>query len=68
METSNRLTVTRGEKGGGEGKKEGEGSSVRTHINDPWTWTTGWGFTVGAGERARQGRAMGEIQTTVTEQ
>ena len=29
------------------GKKEG--TSQRTCMNDPWTWTTGWGLTVGAG-------------------
>ena len=34
-------------------------------MNDPWTWTTGWGLTVGGGE---QGRAAGEIGTTVIEQ
>ena len=29
--------------------KEGEGSSQRTCMNDPWTWTTVWGLTVGLG-------------------
>ena len=34
---------------GGKTGKEGEGTSQGTSINDPWTWTTGWGLTVGAG-------------------
>ena len=38
METWNRLTVTRGERGGGKWRKEGEGTSQRTYMNDPWTW------------------------------
>ena len=27
--------------------KEGEGTSQRTCMNDPWTWTMVWGLTVG---------------------
>ena len=50
--------------GGGEGGKEGEGSSQGTCINDPWKWTTGWGFT---GEGMGQWRVMGKIGTTVIE-
>ena len=37
---------------GGRGRswwKEGEGTRQRTCMNDPWTWTSVWGFTVGAG-------------------
>ena len=30
-------------------RKEGEGASQRTCLNDPRTWTTVWGLTVGAG-------------------
>ena len=37
--------------------KGGEGSNQRIGTNDPWT--TGWGLTVGAGEWAGQGRAVG---------
>ena len=55
METRNRLAVTRGE-GDGESGKEGEESSQGTCINDPWTWTTGWGLTVGMGDRGEWGR------------
>ena len=29
--------------------KEGEGINQRTCMNDPCTWTTVWGLTVGAG-------------------
>ena len=38
------------QRGGGRETRgeEGEGSSQGTGINDPWTWTTGWGMTVGA--------------------
>ena len=35
-----------------------EGSSQGTCINCPWTWTTGWGLTVGAG--GGQGRTTRE--------
>ena len=49
METWSRLKVTRGSEGGEQTRKEGEGARQRTCINDPWTWTTGWELTVGAG-------------------
>ena len=39
LQTWNRLTLTRGEWGGGQGWKEGEGTSQKTCVNDPWTWT-----------------------------
>ena len=29
--------------------KEGERTSQRSCMNDPWTWTTEWGLTVAAG-------------------
>ena len=48
METRNRLTAARGKGGRGEWWKEGEGISQRTCMNDPWTWTTVWGWMVGA--------------------
>ena len=40
-----------GQRGRGKGEwwKEGEGNSQRTSMNDPWTWTTVWGLTVGVG-------------------
>ena len=38
--------------------KERKGSNQQTGIKDPWTWTTGWGLTVGAG--VGQGRATEE--------
>ena len=41
MEIKNKLTVTRGEGGGDQQGKEGEGSSQETCIKDPWTKTTG---------------------------
>ena len=49
METWDRLTMTRGEAGGGQWWKEGEGTRQRTCMNDPWTCTMVWGWTVGAG-------------------
>ena len=69
METRNSLTLISGE---GEGRKVGkavEGSSRETGINDPWTWTTGWGLTVGAVE-GKWGRVKqwGKTGTTVMEQ
>ena len=30
--------------------KEGERTSQRTCINDPWTWTAVWELTVGVGD------------------
>ena len=35
-------------------------------MNDPWTWTTVWGWTVGVGGRLG-GTGQGEIGTTVIE-
>ena len=32
-----------------------ERTSPRTYMNDPWTWTTVWGLTVGAGGGIRGG-------------
>ena len=50
--------------------EEGEGTSRRTCVNEPWTWTTVWGLTVGAGVGAEgwaeKGKG-GEIGTTVIE-
>ena len=46
-------------------QKEGEGTSQRTHMNDPWTWTIMWGLT--AGGWTGQGRANRKIGTTVIE-
>ena len=64
MEVKNKLTVTRGEVGGNNGGKQGKGHQ-ETCIKDPWTWTTGWGLTVGAGQ---VGKSNGEkIGTTVIE-
>ena len=49
VESWNTLTAVRGEEGGGDYLKEGEGISQRTYMHDSWTWTTVWGLTVGAG-------------------
>ena len=60
METRNSLTLISGE---GEGRKVGkavEGSSRETGINDPWTWTTGWGQIVGAGSGLDGGGQRGK--------
>ena len=50
MEIGNRLPAARGKGGSREWWKEGEGSSQRTYMNDPWTWTTTvWELSVGVG-------------------
>ena len=43
----------------------GEGSSQRTCMNDPCTWTMVWGWTVGEGGGLGAGRQRGKIGTTV---
>ena len=68
MEIRNRVTVTRRERGGRKGWEEEEGGSQGTSINDPWTWTTGWGLTVGAGGGRGQENNRGKIGTSVIEQ
>ena len=47
MKTWSRLTAAGGEERGGQWWTEGEGTSQTTCVNDPWTWTTVWGLTVG---------------------
>ena len=37
-------------------------------MNDPWTWTTGWGLTVGVGGGMGGGEQRGKTGTTVIEQ
>ena len=56
MEIRSRLAVTRGEGKRDKQGKDGERSSQRTCIKDPWTWTTGWGLTggVAGGDRGEQ--------------
>ena len=49
IESWNRLTAVRGEGGGGDWLKEGEGPSQRPCMKDPWTWTTVWGLTIEVG-------------------
>ena len=39
--------------------KRFEGSSQGTGINDPWTWTTGWGLT-GWGREEQWGK-LGQL-------
>ena len=59
METWKRLIAARGEGGGGQWWKEGEGTSQRTHMKEQWTCTMMWGLTVmgcglgGAGQRGK---------------
>ena len=66
METWYRLKVTGGE---GEGimVERGEGTRQRTCMNDPWTWTTVWGLTVGVGGGMGRGEQRGKIETIVIE-
>ena len=49
MKTWSRWKVTKREGAGGQWWKEGEETRPRTCMNDPWTWTTVWGLTVGVG-------------------
>ena len=60
--------MTREEGREGEQGKEGKGSSQGTCMKDLWTWTTGWGLTVGVGDGLGRGEQGGEIETTVIEQ
>ena len=53
-ETWNRLIAVGGEVGSREWRKEGEGISQKTCMNDSWTWTAERGLTVG--ERGGLGR------------
>ena len=66
MEIKETLTGARG-KGGGGWWKEGEGTSQRTCMNDPWTWTMAWGWIMGAGGEMDGGRQRGKIGTSGTE-
>ena len=51
------------QRGGGWGEqgKEGEVTSQRTYMNNPWTWTMVWGLTVGAGGGLGGGRQREKI-------
>ena len=40
--------------------KEGEGINQRMCVNHPWTWTTVWELTVGAGVEMGGGGQRGE--------
>ena len=44
----------------GEWWKEEERISQRTCMSDPWTWTTVWGLTVGAGDGLDGGGQRGK--------
>ena len=68
METRNRLTATRGELREGYGWKEVEVTSQGTCMNDPWTWTTGWGLTVGVGMGREEESKGGKNRDNVIEQ
>ena len=62
MEIKKKLTVTRGEWGGGQWGKKGKSQGIC--IKDPWTKTMvggGWvGLNVEDGGMGGQGRLMGE--------
>ena len=59
METWNRLTAARGK---GWGMVEiGEETSQTTCMNDPGTWTTVWGLTVGVGGGLGKGGQKGKL-------
>ena len=42
-------------------------SSQETYLNDPWTWATGWGMTVGVGRGLDGEGQRGKIRATVIE-
>ena len=67
MEIKNKLTVTRGEREGGQWGKEGEGSSQGTFVKDPWTKTTGAGLNVGGEVGRAEENNGGKMGTIVTE-
>ena len=60
--------MTRREGGGGKWWKEWEETSQRTCMNDPWTWTTGWGLTVGVGMGREEESKGGKNRDNVIEQ
>ena len=41
--------MVKGEEGGGDCLKEGEGITQRTYMKDPWTGATVWGLTMEVG-------------------
>ena len=59
MEPWNRLEVTR-EGVGRTTVERREGTSQRTYMNDPWTWTMVWGLTVEAGGGMDRGGQRGK--------
>ena len=59
MEIKNKLTITRGEGGGGLWEREGEGSSEETCAKDPRTTTMGWRFSLGGGVGWGRGKQQG---------
>ena len=59
IESQDRLTEVRGEEGGGECLKEGEGVRQGTYMKEPWTWTMGWGLTMEVGWRGAKGEIIG---------
>ena len=68
METWNRLIAVGREEGGGKWRKEVEGISQRTCMNDSWTRTMERGLTVGdRGGLGGGGQKRGKIGTTVME-
>ena len=67
METWSRLKAIRGDGGGGQWWKEGEGIRKRTCMYDPQTQKTEWELTVGAGGGMGGGGQWWKIEKTVIE-
>ena len=65
MESWNRLTTVRGEEGGRDCLKEGEGTSQRTYMKGPWKWTILWGWIMevwdGLGGGWGKGGKLGQL-------
>ena len=71
METGNKQQADSVQRKGRRGDwwKEGEGASQRACTNDPRTWTTVWGWTMGVrrGGSLDRGGQRGKIGTTIIE-
>ena len=65
IEIKNKLTVTRGERGGLWGKGKGHQG---TCIKDTWTKPKGVGLRVGGEDGGVEGSSGGKMETTVLEQ
>ena len=66
IEIKNKLTVTRGEVEGDNGRKKGKGCHG-TFIKDTWTKQRGVGLRVAGGDGWDRGSAGGKMETSILE-